>query len=109
MKRAIFRPIQLLSAVQFDDPDLYYARFTCDAPSNHGKYCNPEFDKLFAEQSRMFDVEKRAEITRQMERLLLQDIPDDRGFYWKSAMGYWNRCEAMAATAGHHRVQLWQV
>ncbi len=35
----------------------------------------------------------RAEITRQMERILLQDIPDDRGFYWQSAMGYWNRVQ----------------
>ena len=63
----------------------------CDAPSNLGKYCNQEFDKLFAEQSRTFEVQKRAEITRQMERILLRDIPDDRGFYWKSAMAYWNR------------------
>jgi peptide/nickel transport system substrate-binding protein len=79
------------AAVHMDDPDLYYARFTCDAPSNFGKYCNPEFDKLFEEQSRLFDVEKRAEITRKMERILLEDIPDDRGYYWKSSMGYWNR------------------
>jgi peptide/nickel transport system substrate-binding protein len=81
------------SAVQFDDPDLYYARLTCQAPSNLGKYCNPEFDRLFAEQSRTFDLKKRVEITRQMERILLHDIPDDRGYYWKSTMGYWNRLQ----------------
>ncbi len=76
-----------------DEPDLYYARFTCDAPSNYGKYCNSEFDKLFEEQSRVFDVEKRAEITRKMERLLLEDLPADRGYYWKSSMGYGNRVQ----------------
>jgi len=76
-----------------DEPDLYYARFTCDAPSNYGKYCNPEFDKLFEEQSRVFDVEKRAEITRKMERLRLEDLPADHGYYWKSSMGYWNRVQ----------------
>jgi hypothetical protein len=26
-----------------------------------------------------------------MERILLEDLPDDRGYYWKSSMGYWNR------------------
>jgi peptide/nickel transport system substrate-binding protein len=78
------------SSVHIDDPDLYYARFTCDTPSNLGRYCNPEFDKLFDQQSRTFDVAKRAEITRQMERILLEDLPDDRGYYWKSSMGYWN-------------------
>jgi ABC-type transport system substrate-binding protein len=76
-----------------DEPDLYDARFTCDAPSNYGKYCNPEFDKLFEEQSRVFDVEIRAEITRKMERLPLEDLPDDRRHYWKSSMGYWNRVQ----------------
>jgi ABC-type transport system substrate-binding protein len=76
-----------------DEPDLYYARFTCDAPSNYGRYCNPECDKLFEEQSRVFDVKKRAEITRKMERCLLEDLPANRGYYWKSSIGYWNRVQ----------------
>ncbi len=41
----------------------------------------------------MFDVEKRAEITRKMERLLLEDLPDDRRHYWKPSMGYSNRVQ----------------
>jgi ABC-type transport system substrate-binding protein len=89
-KKSDFQANTAPAAVHMDDPDLYYARFTCDAPSNYGKYCNPEFDKLFEEQSRIFDVEQRAEVTRKMERILLEDIPDDRGYYWKSSMGYWN-------------------
>jgi peptide/nickel transport system substrate-binding protein len=79
------------SAVHMDDPDLYYARFTCDAPSNFGRYCNPAFDELFEQQGRIFDVAKRAEMTRRMERILLEDLPDDRGYHWKSSMGHWNR------------------
>jgi ABC-type transport system substrate-binding protein len=86
-----FQAYTVLSAVTIDDPDLYYGRLVCDSTANLGKYCNPEFDKLFQEQSQTFDVQKRAEITRKMEHLLLQDVPDDRGFYWKSAMAYWNR------------------
>jgi peptide/nickel transport system substrate-binding protein len=88
-----FQAYTTLNAVNIDDPDPYYARFTCGAPFNLSRYCNPEFDKFFAEQSRTFDVQKRAEITRKMERLLLQEVPDDRGFYWKSAMAYWNRVQ----------------
>ena len=88
-----FQAYTTLNAVNIDDPVHYYSRFTCDAPANLSRYCNPEFDKLFAEQSRTFEVQKRAEITRQMEHILLRDIPDDRGFYWKSAMGYWNRVQ----------------
>jgi len=93
IERGDFQAYTVLSAVQFDDPDLYYARLTCNAPSNLGKYCNPAVDQLFAEQSRTFEVQQRAKITRQLERILLQDLPDDRGFYWKSAMAYWNRVQ----------------
>ena len=93
IEKGDFQAYTVLSGVAVDDPDLYYARLVCHSPSNLGKYCNAEFDQLFAAQSRTFEVEKRAEITRKMERLLLQDIPDDRGFYWKSAMGYWNRVQ----------------
>jgi hypothetical protein len=35
-----------------------------------------------------------------MERLLLHDIPDDRGYYWKSTMGYWNRVKQWAPLHG---------
>src|SRR5215831_4077941 len=93
IEKGAFQAYTVLSGVAVDDPDLYYARLVCQSPSILGKYCNAEFDQLFAAQSRTFEVDKRAEITRKMERLLLRDIPDDRGFYWKSAMGYWNRVQ----------------
>jgi ABC-type transport system substrate-binding protein len=88
------------SAVVVEEPDLYFARYVCDSVSNYGKYCNPEFDKLFAAQSTMLDPKKRVEITRQMERILLKDIPDDHGYYWKSTMGYWNRLQNWAPIHG---------
>jgi peptide/nickel transport system substrate-binding protein len=91
IEKGDFQAYTAPSSVQFDDPDQYYARFTCDAAFNYAKYCNQEFDKLFVEQSQTFDVKKRVEITHKMERILLQDMPDDRGYYWKSSMGYWNR------------------
>src|SRR5215471_5842783 len=93
IEKGAFQAYTVLSGVAVDDPDLYYARLVCKTPFNLGHYCNAEFDQLFAAQSRTFEVEQRAAITRQMERLLLHDIPDDRGFYWKSAMGYWNRVQ----------------
>jgi peptide/nickel transport system substrate-binding protein len=81
------------SSVYVDEPDLYYGRLVCGFPQNYGKYCNAEFDRLFKQQSQTFDLKKRVEITHQMERILLNDIPDDRGYYWKSTMGYWNRLQ----------------
>ena len=77
----------------YDDPDVFYDRYVCGAGWNYGRYCNPEFDKLFNAQSAEFDVKKRIEITRKMERILLQDLPDDHGYYWMATMGYWNRVQ----------------
>ena len=95
-----FQTYTLPAAVQYDDPDVYYGRLVCENASNTGKYCNAEFDKLFKEQAQTFDPTKRAEITRKMERILLQDIPDDRGFYWISSMGYWNRVQKWPTIMG---------
>jgi peptide/nickel transport system substrate-binding protein len=95
-----FQAYTVLSAVTIDEPDLYYARLVCNFTSNFGKYCNPAFDTLFQAQSQTFEVQKRAEITRQMEHLRLQDVPDDRGFYWKSAMAYWNRVKQWPPIVG---------
>jgi peptide/nickel transport system substrate-binding protein len=95
-----FQAYTVLSAVWIDDPDLYYGRLVCNFASNLGKYCNPAFDTLFQEQSQTFDVQQRAQITRRMEHLLLQEVPDDRGFYWKSAMAYWNRVKQWPPVVG---------
>jgi hypothetical protein len=35
-----------------------------------------------------------------MDRILLTDIPDDRGYYWKASMGYWNRVQQWPVIAG---------
>lgn len=64
------------------------------------KYGNPEFDKFFDEQSRAFDTAKRAGMIQKMERLLLEDAPDDRGYSWKSSMGYWNRVQNWPPLSG---------
>jgi oligopeptide transport system substrate-binding protein len=95
-----FQTYTIPAAVQYDDPDLYYGRLVCENASNTGRYCNAEFDKLFKEQAQTFDLTKRAEITRRMERILLQDVPDDRGFYWISSMGYWNRVQKWPSIFG---------
>ena len=88
-----FQAYTLPASAQYEDPDVYYERLVCGAASNTGRYCNPEFDKLFKAQSETFDLAKRVEITRKMERIILQDIPDDHGYHWMATMGYWNRLQ----------------
>ncbi len=64
------------------DPEAYMAGWKCDqAPTpdnqwqgdNMPRYCNPDYDKLVAEMAVTGDVEKRAELAKAMNDMLMQD------------------------------------
>lgn len=57
------------------DPDAYMAYFMTNGSSNFMQYSNPDVDRLFERQTRELDFEKRRELTREIERLLLRDLP----------------------------------
>jgi ABC-type transport system substrate-binding protein len=57
--------------------------------ANVGLYCNPEFDRLGRDYSKESNINKRAEILRQMTKMLLDDVAlytvgfaNDRWFAW---------------------------
>ncbi len=82
------------SSTAFDDPDGYWARFQCDNPSNFFGYCNERFDELFTMQSQELDRQKRIEMTHEIERILLADLPDQRPYYWWQATLHWNNVQS---------------
>jgi len=64
------------------DPEAYMGSWTCkEIPSpannwlgnNMPRYCNPAYDKLSAEMSGTADINKRAELAKAMNDLLMQD------------------------------------
>ena len=84
----------LPSSTPFDDPDGYWARFQCDNASNFFGYCNERFDELFTMQSQELDRQKRIELTHDIERVLLEDLPDQRPYYWWQATLHWNNVQS---------------
>jgi len=65
------------------DPTAYMAGWLCDMAAqkandwslpNWSRYCNPEFDELFAQASAELDPEKRTELFVKMNELLIQDV-----------------------------------
>ncbi len=65
------------------DPAIYMLTYTCDqipvpengwAGQNYSRYCNPLFDRLFAEASQELDPEKREQLFVQMNDLLVEDV-----------------------------------
>ncbi|MBI4082385.1 MAG: ABC transporter substrate-binding protein [Candidatus Lambdaproteobacteria bacterium] len=58
-----------------DDPDVpYFEGFSCGSVRNYTDYCDPEAERLFAEQSRTTDRAKRIELVRRIERKLVDDV-----------------------------------
>ena len=86
-----------------DDPASYLTRYQCkliEIGSNPTRYCNPEFDKLYEAQIGEFDQAKRVEILHDMERILLEDVPDVRSYYWLQSMAIWNRVQGWKLGVG---------
>ncbi|MBI2906642.1 MAG: ABC transporter substrate-binding protein [Chloroflexi bacterium] len=64
-------------ATALDDPDLRYGDFYISkAGRNYGKYSSPEVDSRYERQSRTLDTGERKRIVREMQAILLRDIPD---------------------------------
>jgi peptide/nickel transport system substrate-binding protein len=57
------------------EPDLDMYKFTSTSrnPANYGRYSDPVLDKLYDEQSRQTNVEKRKQIVRQFEKRVLDE------------------------------------
>lgn len=63
------------------DPDSALSWFTCDQRppdgssygNNDSYYCNPEYDRLYAEQRLELDPEKRWEIVHEMQKIYYED------------------------------------
>ena len=56
-----------------DEPDQTLQDFTCGPEGNYDGYCNPELDKMVAEQSAMSDVAKRKQLVWAIEKRLADD------------------------------------
>lgn len=58
-----------------DDPEAFYIRYFRSGRDKRLSYQNPEFDKIFDQQSEAFDPDKREELLKQLGRILHEDCP----------------------------------
>lgn len=57
------------------DPEAFYIRYFRSGRDKRLAYKNPEFDKIFDQQSETFDPEKREGLLRRLGRILHEDCP----------------------------------
>lgn len=85
-----------------DDPDGYWNWLLSTQSTNVNlvRYNSPEFDRLYAEQAREINIVERIKITREIDRLLLKDLPVHRSYYWQQTMSYWNNLQGWEMNFG---------
>ncbi len=77
-----------------DDPDqTFFEHYACGSERNYTNYCNKDLEKLYVEQSRELDVEKRRKLVWEIDVKLLED--------GARPIIMWNR----AASCWHPRVK----
>jgi peptide/nickel transport system substrate-binding protein len=81
------------------DPNYQLSTFTCASRSyksgstinanlSDSFYCNPEYDKLYEQQAVTIDPAKRAQIVKDMQRMLYVDAPYVVTYYYDDLQAY---------------------
>ena len=69
-----------------DDPDqMFYEDYACGSENNVTKYCNPELEKLFDQQSMEADQEKRRRLVWEIDKRLQEDVARPIIYHLRSA------------------------
>jgi peptide/nickel transport system substrate-binding protein len=55
------------------DPEQQSGNFTTGGPGNWGAYSNPEVDDLVAQARQISDIDERAELYKEVQRLIHED------------------------------------
>ncbi len=53
------------------DPDEHLVRWTCGAPNNYGRFCDPKIDALYTQQAREPDEAQRIAQVREIQRVIM--------------------------------------
>jgi peptide/nickel transport system substrate-binding protein len=62
------------------DPDFILSVMTCEQRPPDGVwsdsfYCNPEYERLYNRQKKVLDLDERAEVVKEMQRIVYNDAP----------------------------------
>ena len=63
-----------LTGLGVDDPDAnFFENYSCKSERNYTQYCNPELEKLFHEQAKLVDQDKRRKLVWEIDKQLQED------------------------------------
>jgi peptide/nickel transport system substrate-binding protein len=89
------------------DPNAYMRTYTCDtipqksnnwAGENYSRYCNPEYDQLWAQSTQELDSSKRQKLFIQMNDLLVDNVAVIPLIHRAEVIGISNNLKGVAPT-----------
>jgi peptide/nickel transport system substrate-binding protein len=64
------------------DPEEMLAKFTTKGSNNWGRFSDPTADALFAQIAKEMNEQKRAQLTKEMQKILMQKAYYIQGLWW---------------------------
>jgi peptide/nickel transport system substrate-binding protein len=80
------------------DPDELLVKFTTGGSNNWGRFSDPRVDKLFEQQKTEMNEQKRIEINKQLQKIVLQKV------WWIEGL-WWTRVEVRSARIQNYEPQ----
>jgi peptide/nickel transport system substrate-binding protein len=80
------------------DPDDMLSKYTTGGSSNWGRFSDPTADALFAQQTKEMNEQKRIELVKEMQKVLLQKA------WWIQGV-WWSRLEVRSARIRNYEPQ----
>ena len=68
--------------------DFFYSKYAAPIGNNAPGYSNPKVDQLLDEMEHEMDTQKRIKLIKDIEGILVHDLPYDVLYYRKNIMGY---------------------
>jgi peptide/nickel transport system substrate-binding protein len=92
----------LQNVYRINDPDELARKVLTDAAQNDGGYSNPQVDQLFAAQRRELNQQRRLQLVRQLDELLMQEAPQLMPYWNTLLMGYRREVVGFQLPAGQY-------
>ncbi len=83
MQNEDFSMVMALWGPDYNDPMTFLDLYESTNGNNHSSFANAEYDKLVADVRKELDPNKRLELFKQMEKIIIEELPIGP-IYWRS-------------------------
>jgi peptide/nickel transport system substrate-binding protein len=88
-----------------DEPDIQLSRWLTDGPQNYTGQADPEYDRLYEQQSREIEPQKRVALVKEMQRHVMNSANFIQGLWSSRAVVHNAKVKNYVAHPSHYTNQ----